>query len=122
MKILVQTSGGGVVLLAVAALLAGRHGAPVGAALVAVLIALAAAVTLIAVAGAGWLAYRARRADVVQPVAPRLVAPPARQELPGVEPHAIASPRELHLHLHELTPEQIAALLRAIPPGTGIAD
>jgi hypothetical protein len=117
--------GGGLVVAAVLVLLVIGSGtaARLSSALVAVLITLAAVVALIVVGGVGWLVYRARQEwPGVIYRAPQV--PEIRQQLTDLRPPAIAAPvpRELHLHLHELTPGQIATLLRVIRPGSGNAD
>jgi hypothetical protein len=115
-----DTGGGclGLLIIVGVILIASGAAAETAAAVVAGLIVIASLAVLIAGAVVAWLVYRAWRSG-------RGVIPaPVKYELPAPERPAIASPaaRELHLHLHELTLEQIAALLRVIPPGSRSAD
>ena len=106
------------VLVLVAAALAVKLAAPVAAALGELLrVVLIAASVLLSLAGTGLVALvavRVRRkatsaAGAVRPPSPR-VRRPARA-LPEPRP-AIDRPQEVHLHLHGVTAEDIAAILR----------
>ena len=113
------TSGGsgggrGLLIVVVLVLLGSGAGARLASTLVAVLIALAVVVTLIVAAGAAWLVYRARheRSAVTYRAEPLTRNPGANTlQAPAIEPPV---PREVHLHLHGATPEQIAEIARAL--------
>jgi hypothetical protein len=116
-------SGGPLILVGVLVLLLTGSGAATGLAraLAELLIALAVMLVLTIAAGIGFLVYRARRDRPTVTYRAQQV-PGIRQQLTDSRPPAIAPPVPRELHLHELTPEQIAALLRVIPPGSGNAD
>jgi hypothetical protein len=112
------------VLVLVGAALAVKLAGPVAAAaaelLHIVLIVAGVIVGVGAVSLGGLLAWRWRhsQSDAARAIAvpPRVVraAPPLSAERP-----AIAPPAEVHLHLHGMTPEEVAAVLRqhgALPP------
>ena len=107
--------GRGLLIAAVVLVLLGSGAAArLSSALVAVLIALAVEVTLIVAAGAAWLVYRARheRPAVTYRAEPLTRNPGADTlQAPTIEPPV---PREVHLHLHGATPEQIAEIARAL--------
>ena len=107
-------SGGRLIAAVVLVLLGSGAGARLSAALVAVLIALAVMLALAVVGGVAWLVYRARheRPAVTYRAEPLTRNPGANTlQAPAIEPPV---PREVHLHLHGATPEQIAEIARAL--------
>lgn len=109
-----QTSGGPgirpVAVLVLAVLLLGSGAAAIATAVLVTFIAVGA-VVLLSVAGlAVWLARRACRGYAAP--RPRIVQPYAVHQLGAPQPPALEPPRELHLHLHGLGPEQVAEILR----------
>jgi hypothetical protein len=110
-------SGGGRRLLIAAVvlvLLGSGAGAKLSAALVAVLIALAVVLVLTIAAGVAWLVYRARQERPA--VTYRAEVIPNRSQAATNSPPAVAppAPREVHLHLHGVSPEQAAEIARAL--------
>jgi hypothetical protein len=114
-----DSGGGGLVLavIAAAALIGSGAASAIASALVMILIVLGVVIVLAAAAGITWLVLRARRAAKSAPAVP-VSAPPAYQLAPGIRlsqtaarPPAIEPPRELHVHLHGLTPDQLAAII-----------
>jgi hypothetical protein len=94
----------------VVALLLLGSGTAIATAVLVMLIA-AGAVVLLCVAGlAVWLVRRACRGYAAPQ--PCIVQPYAVHQLGAPERPALEQPRELHLHLHGLGPEQVAAILR----------
>ena len=110
-------SGGGLVLAVIiaAAVLVGSGAASAIASALEVLVIVAGCTIMLAVLGGiTWLIWRARQASPGRPIAARPVyqLPPNRGPScrhPTNRPSS--RPRELHLHLHGLTPEQIAAIV-----------
>ena len=119
------TEGGGsglpmVVAVIVAAALLGPAVAAAVAELVHIVLLIAAAMAALGAAGlAGLLAFRARRRleDAARAEPPNLgaVSPlhtaRAAHQLPQPRP-AIEAPRQVHIHLHGVTPEDVAELVR----------
>jgi hypothetical protein len=108
--------GGGLVLVVIVAALAIGSGAVSAAvsALVTVLIAAACITAAAVLTGIGVLIYRARQDRPGRPIAAPGVyqlPPEPRPELPPSRRAAIGPGRELHIHLHGLTPDQIAAIV-----------
>lgn len=108
--------GGGLVLVVIIAALAIGSGAASAAvsAVVTIVLIVTGCVTGLAVLGAvAWLVHRARQDRSGRPVAawPMVQAPPSgRRELS--DPYkAIEPPRDLHVHFHGLTAEQVAAII-----------
>ena len=69
---------------------------------------------LAAVAGIAWLAHRARQDRPGRPIPARPVyqlPPEPPPSLEGSHNPAVGPARQIHLHLHGLTPEQIAAIV-----------
>lgn len=114
----------GAVILAAA--IAGLIAAAAAELLRAVLIAAAVIFALAGAAGAALLAYRIRhgrtpqalpahRARVaVRPQPPPPVPRQAADPLPGPQRPAIKAPREVHLHFHGVTAEDVAAILARV--------
>jgi hypothetical protein len=109
--------GGGAIVVITLALLFAGSGAAAGLAraLAELLIALAVVLVLTIAAGITFLVYRARQ-DRPAITCHTQQVPGIRQQLADLRPPAIAPPasRELHLHLHELTEDQITAITRMI--------
>lgn len=114
-----QTSGGGgggVALAVIAAVVLIGSGAAsaITSLLVTVLIVISSIIGLAIVGGVAWLVYRARSDRPRRPIAARPVyrlPPEPRPRLEGSHKPAIEPGREIHLHLHGLTPDQIAAII-----------
>jgi hypothetical protein len=114
-------SGGGLVLavIVVAGVLIGSGAASAAvSAVVTILVIAGVLVGLVLVGGVGVLIYRARQVPESLS-APRIPAPAAyqvaaevRPQLGGARVPAIEPPREIHYHLHGLTPDQLAAVMR----------
>jgi apolipoprotein N-acyltransferase len=117
-------SGGGLTVpLAIgAAVLAVAVAGPVAAAVTAVaqalVITIAALAAVAVLAGAALLVYRVRQGQRSAPLRVRLVPPVTRQAaqpLPAPQQPAIERPAEIHLHLHGVSADDIAAILRRPP-------
>ncbi len=109
--------------LAFAAMIAGPVIAAVTVLVHVVLIIAAALVATAVAAGAGLLAWHLRRHRAGRrPSVPLLTPRPLRGTQPLSEPReprpALERPAELHLHLHGVTPADIAAMLNGVQPDT----
>ena len=83
-------------------------------AIVTILIVIGSVIGAAALGGIAFLVYRARQDRTERPITARPVyqlPPEPRPELPPPHEAAIGPGRELHIHLHGLTPEQVAAIL-----------
>ena len=113
-----ETGGrGGLVLAVVVVALAVGSGAASAAvsALVTIAIIVASVLGLAAVGGLAWLAYRACQGSAGRPVAAPAVyqlPPAAPQRLEASQPLAIEPPREYHLHIHGVSADELAAIIR----------
>ena len=108
--------GGGLVLAVVAAAVLIGSGAASAAmsAIVTILIVIGSVIGAAALGGIAFLVYRARQDRTERPISARPVYQLPREprpELPPPHEAAIGPGRELHIHLHGLTPEQVAAIL-----------
>jgi hypothetical protein len=108
--------GGGLVLAVIAAVvLAGSGAASAIASAVVTLVIIAAAVLTVAVlAAVGLLVWRTRQDGPRRHIAARAIVqlpPGSRLQLSSAHRPAIGPGRELHIHLHGLTPEQLAAIV-----------
>jgi hypothetical protein len=114
------SGGAGTVVLVIGAAvalaaIAGPVADAVGELLRAVVIAAAVVVALAVAGGTALVAYRVRqgRANPAVPVSPgRPVPPPRAQPLPAPPRAAIEAPREVHLHFHGVSAEDVAAIIR----------
>jgi hypothetical protein len=122
-----QTTGGGgggglavavvLVLLLLGSGAAARAGHALMSAVVAALIALAVVLALAIVGGVALLVYRTRQERPGAPFSARLVSRVPPEPLPRLEePYkpAVEPPRELHLHFHGASPQDVAAIMRRI--------
>ena len=108
--------GGGLVLAIIAAAILIGSGAlsAIVHALVIVLIITGCTIALAAVAWIAWLIREARQDRPQRPIATPLVyqvPPVSGPRLEGSHNPAIEPPREIHLHLHGLTPDQLTAIV-----------
>jgi hypothetical protein len=109
MRILIETSGGGGVVLLIGLALLASHGGGISAALAAVIIALVVAVAL-AVAGLGaYLVYRLRNPSPEGFVRTPAVRMPVVRDLPAAAPR-ILEPPAVRLHPDQLA--ELAEILR----------
>jgi hypothetical protein len=99
------------------------HDDQIDSLLVTIAVVLGGLIGLAVLGGIDWLVYRARQDRPGRPVA----APGAYQvrlepqpELPPSRKAAIGPGRELHINLHGLTPDQIAAIVT--PRGANLED
>jgi hypothetical protein len=111
-------SGGGIrapLLAGGALLLAASGGAAAAAIATAVIVVLIVIGTLVVLAVAGGVALLAYRVRHGSPAGQGIVRAPIVHELPGPERPALEAPaaRELHLHFHGTSPEQVAEILRS---------
>jgi hypothetical protein len=118
-----QTTGsgsGGLVLVVIAAVVLIGSGTASAAAsaltslLVTIAIIIGSVIALAILGGIAWLVYRARSDRPGRAIAAPVVSqlPPAgRPALEGSHNPAIEPAREIHLHLHGLTPDQVAAIV-----------
>ena len=76
-----------------------------------ILIILGCTIALAAIGGIAWLVHQARQDRPGRPVAARAAYQLPPEVRPRLEVHktAIEPPREIHLHLHGIMPDQIAA-------------
>lgn len=107
--------GGAIMLLAFVVLAASVAGAVVSA-LASILAALAAAVTILGVTALSLIGIavwrlRSGRASA-RPPWQSIQQPPSRAEVAKAQRPAIEQSRELHLHLHGISAEEVAAALR----------
>jgi hypothetical protein len=114
------TSGGGGLALAVIAALVLIGSAAAAAAralaslLVTITIVLGSVIALAVIAGVVLLAHRARQDRPGRSISARPVyrlPPESRPQLEGSDKPAIGPGREVHIHLHGLTPDQLAAIV-----------
>lgn len=115
------TSGGGgggglavVVVIVVAAVLGGGAASAIASALEVILIVIGSLIGLAVLGGIAWLVHRTRQDRPRRPIAAPVVyrLPPAEApRLEAAQPLALEPPREIHLHLHGLTPDQITAIV-----------
>ena len=107
--------GGGLVLAVIAAVvLIGGAGSAIGSAVVTLVIIAAAVLTVAVLAAVGLLAWRTRQDGPRRHTAARAIVqlrPGSRPQLSPAHRPAIGPGRELHIHLHGLTPEQVAAIV-----------
>jgi hypothetical protein len=111
-----DSGGGGLVLVVIVAAVLVGSGAvsAIVHALVMILIIIGCTIGLAAVAGIAWLVHQARQDRPGRPIsAPPMyqVPPDPRPRLEGSHNRAIEPAREIHLHLHGLTPDQLAAIV-----------
>jgi hypothetical protein len=113
-------SGGGMVLAVIVVLVLLGSGAASAAAsaiaslLVTLAIVLGSVIGLAVLGGIAWLVYGARQDRPGRPIAARVISqlPPERlPQLEGSHKPAIGQAREVHIHLHGVTPEQLAAIV-----------
>ena len=107
--------GGGLVLAVIAAVvLIGGAGSAIGSAVVTLVIIAAAVLTVAVLAAVGLLVWRTRQDGPRRHTAARAIVqltPGSRPQLSPAHRPAIGPGRELHIHLHGLTPEQLAAIV-----------
>lgn len=108
------TSGGGGGLGLAVIIAAVLAASAITRALEVVLIILGSIIALAVTGGITWLVYPARQDRPRRPIAARAVSreeSAARPQQDEPRNRAIGRARELHLHVHGLTPEQIAAIV-----------
>lgn len=111
-------SGGSGLALVIAVIAAAVVAVPVIHAVTALIHALVIAVAVLAglalAAGAALVAYRVRRGRPAAPLVvhqARPVTRPAAESLPAPQRPVVERPAEVHLHLHGVSAEYIAAIL-----------